>query len=46
MLSDVMNYFGLHRVFDRAGYFETEQQTSLFKELKPRDEFWDNTDSP
>jgi len=35
MLSDVMNYFGLHRVFDRAGYFETEQQTSLFKELKP-----------
>lgn len=36
MLSDVMNYFGLHRALDHVGYFETEDQTHLFKELKPQ----------
>lgn len=35
MLSDVMNYFVLKRTFDHVGYFETEHQTHLFKELKP-----------
>jgi type II secretory pathway predicted ATPase ExeA len=35
MLSEVMNYFGLKRTFDHVGYFETEQQAQLFKELKP-----------
>ncbi|MCA1991192.1 MAG: AAA family ATPase [Coleofasciculus sp. S288] len=30
-----MNYFGLKRTFDHVGYFETEQQAQLFKELKP-----------
>lgn len=36
MLSDVMNYFGLKRTLDHAGYFETPEQTLLFKELKPQ----------
>jgi len=36
MLSDVMSYFGLHRALDHVGYFETEDQTHLFKELKPQ----------
>lgn len=36
MLSDVMNYFGLKRTLDHVGYFETEDQTHLFKELKPQ----------
>jgi type II secretory pathway predicted ATPase ExeA len=35
MLSDVMDYFGLKRAFDHVGYFETEQQVQLFKDLKP-----------
>lgn len=35
MYFDVMHYFGLHRSFDHAGYFETEPQAQLFKELKP-----------
>ncbi|MBV9387524.1 MAG: ExeA family protein [Chroococcidiopsidaceae cyanobacterium CP_BM_ER_R8_30] len=35
MLSDVMQYFGLHCALDRVGYFETEQQAQLFKEIKP-----------
>lgn len=35
MLSEVMNYFGLKRTFDHVGYFETEPQAQLFKELKP-----------
>jgi len=35
MLSDVMSYFGLNRAFEQAGYFETEQQGQIFKELKP-----------
>ncbi|RUS94424.1 hypothetical protein DSM106972_093190 [Dulcicalothrix desertica PCC 7102] len=34
MLSDVMTYFGLKRTLDHVGYFETEDQTNLFKELK------------
>ncbi|MBR8841008.1 MAG: AAA family ATPase [Stigonema ocellatum SAG 48.90 = DSM 106950] len=34
MLSDVMNYFGLKRTLDHVGFFETEEQTNLFKELK------------
>ena len=34
MLSDVMDYFGLSQAFDRVGYFETEPQAQLFKELK------------
>ncbi|BAZ36631.1 hypothetical protein NIES4101_25500 (plasmid) [Calothrix sp. NIES-4101] len=29
-----MNYFGLKRTLDHVGYFETEDQTNLFKELK------------
>ncbi|MUH00346.1 AAA family ATPase [Scytonema sp. UIC 10036] len=36
MLSDVMNYFGLKRTLDYVGYFETEEQTNLFKELQPQ----------
>lgn len=35
MLSDVMSYFGLNRAFEQAGYFETEQQAQIFKELRP-----------
>jgi type II secretory pathway predicted ATPase ExeA len=35
MLSDVMNYFGLKRTFEYVGYFETEHQAYVFKELKP-----------
>lgn len=34
MLSDVMNYFGLKRSFNQAGYFETPEISQLFKELK------------
>ena len=34
MLSDVMTYFGLKRTLDHVGYFETEDQKNLFKELK------------
>lgn len=34
MLSRVMEYFGLKRDFSHVGYFETEQQAQLFKELK------------
>lgn len=34
MLSDVMTYFGLRRTLDHVGYFETEDQKNLFKELK------------
>lgn len=34
MLSDAMDYFGLSKAFDRVGYFETETQAQLFKELK------------
>jgi hypothetical protein len=29
-----MTYFGLKRTLDHVGYFETEDQTNLFKELK------------
>jgi type II secretory pathway predicted ATPase ExeA len=36
MLSDVMTYFGLKRTLDHVGYFETQEQTNLFKELKPQ----------
>ena len=34
MLSDVMTYFGLTRTLNHVGYFETEDQKNLFKELK------------
>jgi len=34
MICDVMTYFGLKRTLDHVGYFETEDQTNLFKELK------------
>jgi type II secretory pathway predicted ATPase ExeA len=33
MLSDVMNYFGLTREFDQAGFFETEHHQHLLKEI-------------
>jgi type II secretory pathway predicted ATPase ExeA len=36
MLSDVMTYFGFKRTLDHVGYFETQEQTNLFKELKPQ----------
>lgn len=36
MLSDVMNYFGLKRTLEYVGFFETEEQAHLFKELKPQ----------
>ncbi|MBW4635772.1 MAG: AAA family ATPase [Iphinoe sp. HA4291-MV1] len=31
-----MTYFGLKRTLDHVGYFETQEQTNLFKELKPQ----------
>lgn len=34
ILSDVMEYYGLHLGFRQAGYFETEQHRQLHKELK------------
>jgi hypothetical protein len=34
MLHDVMEYYGLHRDFRQAGFFETEQYHQLFTELK------------
>ncbi|NET38363.1 MAG: AAA family ATPase [Cyanothece sp. SIO1E1] len=34
MRSDVMEFFGLTRTFSHIGYFETEHQTDLVKELK------------
>jgi type II secretory pathway predicted ATPase ExeA len=34
MLSDVMDYYGLTRNFQGAGYFETEHHQQLLKELK------------
>jgi type II secretory pathway predicted ATPase ExeA len=34
MLSDVMEYYGLHLGFRQAGYFETEPHRQLHKELK------------
>ena len=34
MLSDVMNYFGFKRTLDHVGFFETEEQALLFRELK------------
>jgi energy-coupling factor transporter ATP-binding protein EcfA2 len=33
MLSDVMDYFDLGREFDQAGYFDTEHQRYLVKEI-------------
>jgi type II secretory pathway predicted ATPase ExeA len=34
MLTDVMEYYGLVKEFRRSGYFETEQQKQLFKDIK------------
>jgi type II secretory pathway predicted ATPase ExeA len=34
MLHDVMDYYGLHRDFRQAGFFETDQYHQLFAELK------------
>jgi len=34
MQSEVMSFYNLKRTFDYVGYFETEYQTQLFKELK------------
>src|ERR687893_2286389 len=33
MLSDVINYFGLAREFDQAGYYETAHHQFLLKEI-------------
>lgn len=34
MLREVMQYFGLDRSFEQAGYFEIAEQVAFFKELK------------
>jgi type II secretory pathway predicted ATPase ExeA len=34
MLAEVMEHFGLVKEFRRAGYYETEQQKQMFKEIK------------
>lgn len=34
MLSDLMEYYGLSRDFQNAGYFETEEHQKILKELK------------
>lgn len=34
MLTEVMEYFGLVREFRKAGYYETEHQKQMFKDIK------------
>lgn len=34
MLSDVMEFYGLTRDFERVGYFETDHHKQIFKEIK------------
>jgi len=34
MLSDTMKFYGLSGEFSNAGYFETEHQQQIYKELK------------